>query len=258
MKNKNYRMLLLGSLAIAATLSISACGNNSSNVQKEISTANVSEETTRKETAETESTNSEKADSKETSAFNVSTITDNVQAGRDEIPMVKLPEGISGMKAETKPFKELRDLIIEDMEVPEDYYETTHYFYNYVDLNDDGKNEIFVLVAGPYTSGTGGSSALLVSENGGKLHVMQEFTLVNEPIIISDKLDNNYHDIIIPYFGNNKSQYSILKYADGAYKNVPDGEMIDTLDGIKGKAIIANDRLNEVQEGIMGLSLSEQ
>ena len=83
--------------------------------------------------------------------------------------MLKLPEGISGMKAETKPLKELRDLIIEDMEVPEEYYETTNYFYNYIDLNDDGKDEIFVMVTGPYTSGSGGSSALLLSENGGKL-----------------------------------------------------------------------------------------
>ncbi|GLC81487.1 hypothetical protein [Lacrimispora brassicae] len=258
MKNKNYRMLLLGSLAFAVTLSISACGNKTSNLQNDNNTANVSEETTQKEPAETEGTYSEKADSKETSVSNVSTVADNVKAGTDEIPMLKLPEGISGMKAETKPFKELRDLIIEDMEVPEDYYETTHYFYNYIDLNDDGKNEIFVMVTGPYTSGTGGSSALLLSENGGKLHITQEFTLVNEPIIVSDKLDNGYHDLIIPYYGDNKTQYSVLKYTHEAYPNVPDGEMIDSLDGVKGKAIIANDRINEVQEGIMGISLSEK
>lgn len=237
MKNKNYRMLLLGSLAIAVTLSISACGNKTSNLQKDHTAASTSGET---------------------SVSNVSTVADNGKAGTDEIPMLKLPEGISGMKAETKPFKELRDLIIEDMEVPEDYYETTHYFYNYIDLNNDGTNEIFVMVTGPYTSGTGGSSALLVSENGGKLHITQEFTLVNEPIIISDKLDNGYHDLIIPYYSDNKTQYSVLKYANNVYPNVPDGEMIDRLDGVTGKAIIANDRINEVQTGIMGLSLSDK
>ncbi len=258
MKNKNNRMLLLGSLAVAAALSISACGNTTSNVKKDHSTANVSEETTREEPAEKEGTVSEQADLQETSVSLATSTADNVQPGADGIPMVKLPEGISGMKAETKPLKELRDLIIEDMEVPEDYYDTTHYFYNYIDLNDDGKNEIFVMVTGPYTSGTGGSSALLISENGGKLHITQEFTLVNEPIIVSDKSENGYHDLIIPYFGNHKTQYSVLKYTNGAYKNVPDGEMIDRLDGITGKAIIANDLLNEVQAGIMGLSLSDK
>ncbi len=172
--------------------------------------------------------------------------------------MLKLPEGITGMKAESKPLKELRDLIIEDMEVPEEYFETTNYFYNYIDLNDDGKDEIFVMVTGPYTSGSGGSSALLLSENGGKLHVVQEFTLINEPIIVSDKLDNGYHELIVPYYNENKSQYSVLKYKNGAYSNVPDGEIINSLEGVKGKAIIANDRINEVQAGIMGINLSEE
>ncbi len=237
MKKKNHRMLLLGSLAVAVTLSISACGNKTSNLQKDHKATSASEET---------------------SVSNVSTVADNVKAGTDEIPMLTLPEGITGMKAETKPFKELRDLIIEDMAVPEDYYETTHYFYNYIDLNDDGKNEIFAMVTGPYTSGTGGSSALLLSENGGKLHITQEFTLVNEPIIVSDTLDNGYHDLIIPYYSDNKTQYSVLKYNRQAYPNVPDGEIIDHLDGVKGKAIIANDRINEVQTGIMGLSLLDK
>ncbi|RKD33341.1 hypothetical protein [Lacrimispora algidixylanolytica] len=237
MKKRNHRMLLLGSLAVAVTLSISACGNKTSNLQKDHKATSASEET---------------------SVSNVSTVADNVKAGTDEIPMLTLPEGITGMKAETKPFKELRDLIIEDMVVPEDYYETTHYFYNYIDLNDDGKNEIFAMVTGPYTSGTGGSSALLLSENGGKLHITQEFTLVNEPIIVSDTLDNGYHDLIIPYYSDNKTQYSVLKYNHQAYPNVPDGEIIDHLDGVKGKAIIANDRINEVQTGIMGLSLLDK
>ncbi len=251
MKNKNYRILLLGSLAIAVTLSVSACGNKASGLQRDNKAAKVTEEASQKGSEEPD-------DSEEATVADMSTVADKVKAGTAEIPMLKLPEGISGMKAETKPFKELRDLIIEDMEVPEEYYETTHYFYNYLDLNDDGKDEIFVMVAGPYTSGSGGSSALLLSENGGKLHIVQEFTLVNEPVIISDKLENGYHNLIIPYYSESKTQYSVLKYKNGAYPNVPDGEMIQSLEGIKGKAIIANDRINEVQAGIMGLSLSEK
>ncbi|WP_313584271.1 hypothetical protein [Lacrimispora sp.] len=250
MKNKKYGMMLLGSLAITVTLSISACGNRALNTQTDTGSAKITEEVTRKETAQSETTYSETAGSKETSAAN--------NSRTEEVPMIKLPEGITGMKAESKPLKELRDLIIEDMEVPEEYFETTNYFYNYIDLNDDGKDEIFVMVTGPYTSGSGGSSALLLSENGGKLHVVQEFTLINEPIIVSDKLDNGYHELIVPYYNENKSQYSVLKYKNGAYSNVPDGEIINSLEGVKGKAMIANDRINEVQAGIMGINLSEE
>jgi len=250
MRNKKYGMLLLGSLAITVTLSISACGNRALNTQQDTGSAEITEEVTQKEPTQSESTYSESTGSKETSAANSSET--------DEVPMLKLPEGISGMKAESKPLKELRDLIIEDMEVPEEYYETTNYFYNYVDLNDDGKDEIFVMVTGPYTSGSGGSSALLLSENGGKLHVVQEFTLINEPIIVSDKLENGYHELIVPYYNENKAQYSVLKYKNGAYSNVPDGEIISSLEGVKGKAIIANDRINEVQKGIMGISLNKE
>ena len=171
------------------------------------------------------------------------------------IPMVVLPEGIKGVKAENVPNEELRDLIANGMEIPEDFLETTHYFYNYVDLDDDGVNEIFAIVSGPYTSGTGGSSAIWVSNQAGKLHIIQDFTLCNSPVIISETKENGFRQLIIPYYGNDKSQYSVLSYQDGEYVNVPDGAIIDNLDGITGKAIIANDFVKESEAGIMGFNL---
>lgn len=175
--------------------------------------------------------------------------------GNSDISMVDLPEGIKGEKAENSPNEELRNLIVDYMEIPEDFFETTHYFYNYVDLDDDGVDEIFAIVSGPYTSGTGGSSALLVSKQAGKLHIVQDFTLVSAPVIISNTKENGFHELIIPYYADDKSQYSLLSYQDGGYVNVPDGKIIDTLDGITGKAIIANDLIKEMEAGIMGLNL---
>lgn len=187
-------------------------------------------------------------------AEHVDEIIGEVQKTGD-IPMVELPSGIKGLKAESVPNKELKNLIIEYMEIPEDFYEATHYYYNYVDLDNDGTKEIFVMVTGPYTSGTGGSSALWVSENAGKLHVVQNFTLVNEPIIISDTIKNGFHELVVPYYGGEKSQYSVLSYQNGEYLNVPDGKIIDTLDGITGTAIIANDIIKEVEAGTMRFNL---
>lgn len=181
----------------------------------------------------------------------------NPQAIAD-IPMVKLPEGIKGIKSETAPNKELSSLIIKDMDIPEDYFETTHYSYNYVDLNDDGTEEIFAVISGPYTSGTGGSTGILVSNKAGKLHIEQDFTLINTPVIISDKKENGFHELIVPYYGNEKSQYSVLSYKDGAYNNVPDGRMIDSLDKVTGKAILANDIIKESEAGYLGISLTAE
>lgn len=173
-----------------------------------------------------------------------------------EIDMVSLPEGITGLKAESKPNKELQQLIIDYYEIPKDYYETTRYYYNYVDLNGDDSDEIFVVVMGPYTSGTGGSSALWVVESAGKLHVNQDFTIVNTPVIISDTVTNGVNELIIPYYGGGtESKYSILACKDGYYPIVPDGKMVNSLEGIKGTAIIANDMIKEIEAGIMGLNL---
>ena len=173
--------------------------------------------------------------------------------------MVELPSGIIGMKAEKSANKHLRDLIIEYYMIPKEYFESTYYYYNYVDLNKDGEDEIFVVVSGLYTSGTGGSSALWVVENAGKLHVNQDFTLVNTPVIISDTIINGLHELITPYYGGGaESQYSILKGSDGEYPRVSDGSMVKTLDGITGKAIIANDILGEMEANIIGLNLLEE
>jgi hypothetical protein len=175
-----------------------------------------------------------------------------------EIDMVSLPEGIKGMKAESKPYPELAQLISDYYEIPEEFADTTRYYYNYVDLNNDGENEILVVVMGPYTSGSGGSSALWVTENAGKLHVNQDFTIVNTPVIISDTVTNGAKEIVVPYYGGGaESQYSLLKCVDDYYTRVPDGKMIKSLDGITGTAIIANDIPKEIEAGIMGLNLAQ-
>lgn len=176
---------------------------------------------------------------------------------KTDIPMIKLLKGIEGIKAETEAYADLEKLIIEYYEIPEEYLSSTTYYYNYVDFDEDGKNEIFAVVSGAYTSGTGGSSALWVIENGGQLHVNQDFTLINTPVIISDKITNKAHEIIVPYYGGGaESQYKILVYNEGYYTEINDAEGVKTLEGITGKAIIANDLIGEIENGIEGLKLN--
>lgn len=161
-----------------------------------------------------------------------------------------LPEGIKPIKAEEKAYPELEKLIIEHFEIPENYLDKTLYYYNYVDLNDDGNNEIFVVVIGPYTSGTGGSSALIVNLLGEQLYVNQGFTLMRTPIIISDTKTNGAKEIIVENSGGvEKTNYLALTCKDGYYTNVPEGRAVESLEGITGVAIMTNDIAKEMQEG---------
>lgn len=159
-------------------------------------------------------------------------------------------EGIVKKMAETEAYPELESMIIKEYDIPEDYREQTKYYYNYVDLNGDGVDEVFVVVMGPYTSGSGGSSAMIVVSAGGELNVNQKLTLVNTPIIISDKMTRGAHDIIaLRSGGGAESEYVRLTSSEGTYTNISDGEVIESLDGVTGTAIIANDLMKDMEDG---------
>jgi hypothetical protein len=157
---------------------------------------------------------------------------------------------ITDLMAETQAYPELKQLIIDTYEVPQDYLSRTKYYYNYVDLNNDGAEEIFVVVMGPYTSGSGGSSAMIVYPVNDQLHVNQTMTLVQTPIIISDTITNGANEIIVYRSGGGaESTYVKLTCSDGYYTNVSDGDPIENLDGITGTAIIANDIIKDIDSG---------
>lgn len=103
---------------------------------------------------------------------------------------------------------------------------------------------------GPYTSGTGGSSAMVVISAGGELYVNQNLTLVNTPIIISDKMTRGTHEIIaLRRGGGAESEYVRLTASEGEYTRISDGEVLKSLDGVTGTAIIANDLLKDMEDG---------
>lgn len=163
-----------------------------------------------------------------------------------------LPDTITPVLAETKPYPALRDYIIEAFEIPEDYYAKTKYYYNYVDLNSDGRNEIFAVVVGPYTSGTGGSSALIAfeSEGDGKIRPIHTFTLIHTPIIIDNEATKGMKDIIAHRHGGGVAPaYVRLTAVETEYPSVNSGVVIESLEGINGRAIIANDLLHDIENG---------
>ena len=71
-----------------------------------------------------------------------------------------IPASIQKQYAETKPCPELEKAIADYYDIRKEERTHTSYVYNKVGLNGDGTDEIFAVITGPYTSGTGGDSAL--------------------------------------------------------------------------------------------------
>ncbi|REB06105.1 hypothetical protein DVB69_14330 [Sporosarcina sp. BI001-red] len=168
-------------------------------------------------------------------------------------------EKIVGIQAESERNIELEKTIINYFDIPKEDLGTTKYYYNYVDLDGDGKDEILTVVMGPYSSGSGGSTALHVTQkDNGELQVKQALTLIQTPIIISDKVTNGSKEIVVMNSGGGaEGNYVTLTANEGKYNGVNDGTPIKGLEGITGQAIINNDIAKDMEED-KGLYLQEK
>lgn len=165
-----------------------------------------------------------------------------------------LPDSVTQIKAETEPNELLKQTIIDYYEIPEDSWEQTKYYYNYVDLNGDGSNEIFAVIIGSYTSGSGGNSALWCYEYEGEMRINQAFTLVNTPIIVTKDATNGQEygarSLILQRTGGGaETEIVQLTCSDGVYTNVADVPAIDSVEGIEGTAIICNNLIEDMENG---------
>ena len=160
-----------------------------------------------------------------------------------------VPEGTELLMAQTEHNEELAAVIGETYGVPREEWGSTRYYYDYVDLNDDGVDEILAVVMGMYTSGSGGDSALIVQPAAG-MAVSQQFTLVRAPILVSDQLTDGAHDLIfLRSGGGSEPAYVRLTCTDGIYTNPADAQVLKNLEGITGTAILCNDPAADLETG---------
>ena len=154
-------------------------------------------------------------------------------------PEAWIPSSIPKQYAETKPCPELEKAIAAYYELSEEERANTSYVYNRVDLNGDGTEEIFAVITGPYTSGTGGDSAVWGRLYNGNFQIYQTFTLIRTPVIITkdatNGLPNGAKGIIVRRSGGG-APAELIQYVshDGEY--VP--EPFSGLDKVKGTAIL--------------------
>ncbi len=91
--------------------------------------------------------------------------------------------------SETSPNPKLEQAIVRELQdynpsSPDQY---VRYYYNRVDLNDDGKPEVVVYLLGSYTCGSGGCTTLIFTPRGQDYRLVSRLTLVNDPILVTEK-----------------------------------------------------------------------
>lgn len=191
-------------------------------------------------TADEENTNVKSEDS---------TKGESISKGEEKIILLD-NDNIKSILSETASNSELEKALIDEFDLTDEQAKETRYYYNYVDLNDDGKNEIFAEVVGPYTGGSGGNSAVIFKDNNGVLEEVDDFKFVKNPVIISSNKTNGWNDIICESSGEGTiKKYVVLKYDGEDYSDVDESETIDSIDDISGSAIIANDMSYDEKSG---------
>lgn len=162
-------------------------------------------------------------------------------------PEAWIPPSIPKQYAETNPCPELEKAVVTYYGIPEEERASTRYAYNKVDFNGNGTEEIFAVITGPYTSGTGGDSAVWGRLFKGKFQIYQSFTLIRTPVIITQEatngLPNGAKSIIVRRSGGG-APAELIQYVshDGEY--VP--EPFSGLEKVKGTAILCAAPGNEL------------
>ena len=159
-----------------------------------------------------------------------------------------LPEGVTVKLAEREPNQGVQEALIQYYEIPEDSWKDTRYYYNYVDFDGDGTEEIFTVALGAYTSGSGCSSALWL--DSADFSVKQAFTLVNTPIIVTAEPVQDGLALILQRDGGGAAmEFVQLICTDGVYTNVADAAPLADISVVTGTAILANDLIADLEQG---------
>ena len=77
--------------------------------------------------------------------------------------------------ADREKNQELADFLIAYYQIPEEFCTETRYYYDRVDLNEDGTEEILAVVVGEYTECDGGDPAVILEQNEQGYQVLESF-----------------------------------------------------------------------------------
>ena len=153
--------------------------------------------------------------------------------------------------AENEPDRKLADFLITYYEIPEEYQADTRYYYDRIDLNSDGKEEVIAVVVGEYTEQPGGDPALILSETQDGFEVLEDFPFIRTPVYVSEKKRDGWSDLIMPYHGNGDGSGYLLCHhtADQGYQSGENELLEDFDENFSGKKILANNFIDDMDKG---------
>lgn len=100
---------------------------------------------------------------------------------------------------------------------------TTRYYYNYIDLNGDGVNEVLVYIFEGHFCGTGGCDAYLFVKKRSRYVLRNHFEPVRNPIIVSENKTKGWNDLIFFNSGGGivPGYYSLVRFDGTTYPSNP-------------------------------------
>lgn len=229
---KIFKSLLLSLLIV----SLVGCGNSANNTSK-------TSDNDLNSNAKTNANTTVKNDSAQNSNESVE------EKNTEEEKIIKLEStgnidvsNITYKTSETEKDIKLEEAIRKVYDIKPDEEINSRYYYNKVDLNGDDKPETFVYLVGLYFSGSGGSSAVIFESNENEYNLISKFTVVNNPIVISENKTNGWNDIIMDVSGGGaESFYAQMKFDGNKYPSNPSVQPAFEDTEINGTAIIADD-----------------
>lgn len=153
--------------------------------------------------------------------------------------------------SEQTHYQKLAEYLIAYYQIPEEFQTETRYYYNYIDINEDGLMEIFAIVIGDYTEAKNGDPAVLLAmDEAGEFVVLESFPSVRTPITISEETTNGWRDIIYyAYGGDEDDGYRICRYnPEGGYRTEL-SEIVKELDPVSGTQILSNNLIDDMDQG---------
>lgn len=156
---------------------------------------------------------------------------------------------IRGYYSETVAYPLLEKEIIDELDLENMDMTGTRYYYNFVDLNDDGMDEIIVQLNGEYNTTKDGDTVLIVKQTNTKddeedddgFDVIAKYTAFANPVIVSDKKTNGYRDLIFMEPDSDPTTYKKVTFDKKDYGKMSDAKTVNNIDDITGVALLCND-----------------
>lgn len=155
--------------------------------------------------------------------------------------------------AEEKEYPALAEFLANYYQVPEENLAETRYYYNYIDLDGDGVDEIFaVVILEEEKMEVGGFPAVILKgdkESG--FEVFESFAHISTPVIISYDTTNGLRDIILGTNGRDVDWdgYEICHYQpEGGYQTEAN-EQVDGLEIASCTQILSNNLIDDMDRG---------